>query len=126
MPNFVRVSTQRTTSVQNSRHHEWTPPVAMPHRALQLLGLLHATAALHPHLRAVASPRHQRHAPCSVRMDEARDAKITKLEATLAELDAAGIDPVLPHMHAACDCNAHCVRTTCAPHHRVHICTSRR
>ena len=123
MPNFVRVSTQRTTELASSRVDT---AVAMPHRALQLLGLLHATAALHPHLRAVASPRHQRHAPCSVRMDEARDAKITKLEATLAELDAAGIDPVLPHMHAACDCNAHCVRTTCAPHHRVHICTSRR
>ena len=70
-----------------------TSSAAMRLRALLLLGLLHATAALHPHLRAAASPRQQRHAPWAVRMDEGRGAQISKLEATLEELDAAGIDP---------------------------------
>ena len=60
-------------------------------RVVLLFGLLHGAAALHFQLRTAASPRLQRRAQC-VRMDEGRGAKIAKLEATLEELDAAGID----------------------------------
>ena len=83
-------------------------PAAM--RRTMLLGLLGTAAALHPQLRAAARPRQQRHAPWSVRMDEGRGAKIAKLEATLEELEAAGIDQAR-RMHA----HAHSTRARHAP-----------
>ena len=81
-------------------------------RRTLLLGLLGAAAALHPQLRAAARPRQQRHAPwSSVRMDEGgRGAKIAKLEATLEELDAAGIEQAAAHART-CTQRA---RTACA------------
>jgi len=93
-------------------------------RRTLLLGLLGAAAALHPQLRAAARPRQQRHAPWSVRMDEGgRGAKIAKLEATLEELDAAGIEQAAAHART-CTQRARAACASCA--HLPHTRASRR
>ena len=107
-----------------------TVPIAEARRAgdamrrTMLLGLLGAAAALHPQLRAAARPRQQRHAPWSVRMDEGgRGAKIAKLEATLEELDAAGIEQAAAHART-CTQRARAACASCA--HLPHTRASRR
>ena len=92
-------------------------------RRTLLLGLLGAAAALHPQLRAAARPRQQRHAPWSVRMDAGRGAKIAKLEATLEELEAAGIEKAAAHART-CTQRARAACASCA--HLPHARASRR
>jgi len=64
----------------------------MPPRSLTLAGLFCVSTALQLHAPPRAILQRVRRRPLTVFMDEERGAKIAKLEATLKELDAAGID----------------------------------